>query len=507
MHISSLISIQGSGTVPVPHHATFSQGRTPEDVFDGDASETEYISLPGIPRDTGTAWMERFSGTVMPSRKRQRLASGRATEDIMNGDHQLGSGVDPLSDINYDTNHSDQGLRERPQQSEESQGFIPCSSQNTALISATWKPAAPFADNQLVLPSNRDDVQGWISGRFRVFHPPSTPKALFVPESLFRNIKVYFENSCRNMLLDNHGTLVDPNGTEVQNDLCNDFDSYCFTATMFAERSSHEEFRHALSKASALIEKILRAEHPRTLACFLEVFIHLMQTGLPDVAFFLRDFIKRMSAKITLEGQPWGQICRLLGELDSESLYQAMAQIWKCTVDTFESELETLGRLVVSIRLDYIKRVYGFSNYLEEEWLLRDVLAQFNGIPRIPTPRVKLNLAHNLNKQGRHDEAEEIAQEVLSLLQEYEMYAKRNYEKIECKKIIARSQFNQRKALVAEQTMREAIRMIVDQGGIKHPWVLEFMNVLEGWLRNWGREDDGNTVRREIGELIGIGEA
>ena len=391
---------------------------------------------------------------------------------------------------------------EAQQQSEESERFLPYSGQNAALISTPWKPAAPIANNQLVFHSSRDDVEGLFSDRSKVVHSPSPPLALSVAENLFRNIKVYFEHSCRNMRLDDHGTLLNSNGTELQNDLCNDFDSYCFTATMFRQRNSHEEFHHALSKASDLVEKILRAEHPRTLACFLEVFMHLIQTRLPEVAFILRNFIKRMSAKVTMKGHPWGQVCQLLGELDSESSDQAMARIWKCTIDTFESQLGTLGGLVVAVRLDYIKRVHGFTNYSEEERLLRDVLAQFKGILRIPTPRVMLNLAHNLNKQGRHDEAEEMAHQVLSLLQRCDMYAERNSERIECKKIVSHSQFNQGKVVDAEQTMREAIRMIVDQRGIQHPWVLEFMTVLEGWLRSWGQEDDANTIRREIGQLI-----
>lgn len=138
----------------------------------------------------------------------------------------------------------------------------------------------------------------------------------------------------------------------------------------------------------------------------------------------------------------------------------------------------------MSVRLDYIKRVHGFTNYLGEERLLRDLLAQFDGIPRVPTPRVMLNLAHNLNRQGRHDKAEEMALEVLSLLQEYEIHTKKIIERIECMKIVSRSQFNQGKTLLAEQTMREAMRMIVDQWGIQHSWDLEFMNVLEGWLRD-----------------------
>ena len=186
-------------------------------------------------------------------------------------------------------------------------------------------------------------------------HSLSPPQILLISENLFYNIKVYFENSCLN--IDNHGTVRGPDGTELLYDLCNDFDSYCFTATMLIQKSLYVEFRRALTKASALVERILVAEHPRSLACFLEVFIHLIQTGLPEVASLLRDFIKGMSAKVTRKGRPWGEICRLLCELDSEYLDQAMAQIWKCTTDIFGRELGTFNPFAVSVRLDYIKRV------------------------------------------------------------------------------------------------------------------------------------------------------
>ncbi len=341
-----------------------------------------------------------------------------------------------------------------------------------------------------------------MSSRSRVMHSPSPPQVLLVAEELYHNIKVYFGVSCKHMIFDDHGTLLNPDGAELHNDLCNEFDSYCFTATMFKGRKLHVGFGHALSKASALVEQILRAEHPRTLACFLEVFIHLIQTGLHDVASILRDFIKKMSEKVIRGGRPWGQICRLLGELDSESLDQAMAQIWKCTTDTFESKLGASSRLAVSVRLDYIKRVYGFKDHLKEERLLRELLAQFNGIQIVPTPRVMLNLAHNLNRQGHHVEAEKMALEVFSLLQQNDIYAERFAERIECMKIVSHSQFNQVKTLEAERTIREAIRMIVGRWGIQHSWVLEFMNVLQGWLRDWGRDDDANTLWEEIEGLM-----
>lgn len=305
------------------------------------------------------------------------------------------------------------------------------------------------------------------------------------------------------MIVDDHGTLFTPNGAKLHNGLCNDFDLYCFAATMLIEKGLHIEFRHALSKASALVEQILRAEHPRTLACFLEVFIHLIQIGRPEVTSFLRGFIKEISARVIGREHPWGQICQLLGELDKESLEQALAQTWKYTTDTFDNELGMFTPLAVSVRLDYMKRVYGITNFLEEEPLLRDLLDQLEGIPRYSTPRVMLNLAHNLNRQGRHDKAENIALEVLSLLQKYKIYSRRIVERIESLKIVSHSQFNQGKTLAAMQTMREAIQMIVGQWGIQHSWVPEFKIVLEGWLRGSGRDEDANKLQEEIEKLLG----
>ena len=287
---------------------------------------------------------------------------------------------------------------------------------------------------------NGDRIQ-WANNQ--VSRSPSPPRALLVPEHLLRNIKFYFEQSCQNMIFDDYGSLLTSNGAKLHNDLCDNFDSYCFTASMLKAKGSHVGVRHALSKASALVGKILQAEHPRTLACFLEVFIHLIQTGLPEVTFFLRDYIKRMSTEVTRKEHPWGQICWLLGELESESLDQAMVQIWKCTTDIFDSELGTFSRFAVSARLDYIKRV--ITNCCEEERLLRDILARFGDTPRLPTPRVMLNLAHNLNKLGRYNEAEEMALEVLSLLREHEIYVGRIVEGIESLKVVSRSQYNQGK--------------------------------------------------------------
>ncbi|KFY63875.1 hypothetical protein V496_03613 [Pseudogymnoascus sp. VKM F-4515 (FW-2607)] len=328
-------------------------------------------------------------------------------------------------------------------------------------------------------------------------HSLFPPQDLLVHEKLLWNIKGYFEMSCRSMKFDNYGDLLTPYGAN----LINDFDSYCFTATVFQGKGLLIEFRRALSKACALVEEILRAEHPRTLACFLEVFIHFIQTGLPDITSFLCRLIQATSARVNKEGL-WGQICQLLGKANSESSGQAMAQAWNLMTDTFDSELGASSRLAVSVRLDYIKRVYGATDYPEEEEVRLRRLLPF-GAPELSTPRVMLNLAHNLSRQGLYNEAEEMALEVQLLLGQHGIYARRVVEKIECLKIISRSQFNLENSEAAEQTIRKAIQMIVDQWGMHHSWVPEFKNVLEGWLRGWGRVADADILLGEIEKLVG----
>lgn len=172
----------------------------------------------------------------------------------------------------------------------------------------------------------------------------------------------------------------------------------------------HVESRQYLSKASNLVEPIIRIEHPRTLACFLEVFIHFIQTGLPEISLIFRNYVTQMSENVTAEGHPWGKICQLFGLLDSQYIEHTLAHIWKCTTDTLDVELGKTSRLAVSVRLDYIKRVV--TNNYEEERLLRDLLAQLRGVRTLPTPRVMLNLAHNLIKQGQHVKAEGLAVEI-----------------------------------------------------------------------------------------------
>ena len=103
------------------------------------------------------------------------------------------------------------------------------------------------------------------------------------------------------MFLNDHEIFFNSNNIELQNNLCNNFDFYCFTAIMFAKRNSNVKFRYALNKVFAFVENIFQIEHSRILICFFEVFIYLIQIEKSNVAFLLQKFIKNMFAKIIMK--------------------------------------------------------------------------------------------------------------------------------------------------------------------------------------------------------------
>ncbi|KAF2731541.1 hypothetical protein EJ04DRAFT_365458 [Polyplosphaeria fusca] len=131
-----------------------------------------------------------------------------------------------------------------------------------SLVSSGCPSTAPFADNGTFSSFNSVDDQILLVDRSRVSYAPTPPRSLLVLENLFHNVKVYFESICRNMIFDHAGTLLMSNGAQLQYDLCNDFDSYCFTASILLGNGSYGESYRALSRACALVKRIIQAEHP-----------------------------------------------------------------------------------------------------------------------------------------------------------------------------------------------------------------------------------------------------
>lgn len=372
----------------------------------------------------------------------------------------------------------------------------------------------PGSGGPILFETSLFDQQRSLRQREEISRPIfSIPNGVHTPlTQLLYSVNVYFEYLCENLHFDQRGVPLALNGTTLRYDHCSDLDSYCFNAIIFArKKDSSQEFHSAISRASDLVRPVLRTEHPRSLSCFLEVFIYFIQTGHIDVTNLLRKHIKALSSLDIKNGHPLRKICETLGELDSQVLLPVLTKVWRFSVEVFTRKLGNSHPLTVAAHLDCLKRIYGHTgeDFLNEEQELRKILTELEYKLTPSTPRVMLNLAHNLNKQKRYEEAREMALKVCSLLNEHDIYADRIVEKIEYFKIISHSYFHQSEASPGESYMIEAekhmlisIQMIEQHYGKQHSWVIEFKNVLESWLRMWGREQDADNLQNEISILM-----
>ena len=343
-----------------------------------------------------------------------------------------------------------------------------------------------------------------------LYRSPSPPKILYTPEQLFRNIRSYYSGSFEN------GQWVDrecDSGALYKvsklpdSDRRNEFLGYCYMAADLKARGSFVEFRPVVSKAFELVRNILRSNHPRTLDRLFESFLYLINNGLLEVALLLRDYIRDLARHIISTVQPWGRIFHLIGTLDDSVLGPIIARSWKCNNDALDDELGQFSDLGLLARLNYIQNVHGISDSQEEERLLQELRQNCetsSSKPEIQVPTIMFSLGQSMLSQSRYSDAENLGVEIMSRARKEPLITLNS--RVDAMVLTARAQYHQRKTELAEGNMRRAVCLLVDEWGKTGPLAIRYINTLEGWLREWGREKDADDLKVSIDIVIGLDE-
>jgi hypothetical protein len=104
--------------------------------------------------------------------------------------------------------------------------------------------------------------------------------------------------------------------------------------------------------------------------------------------------------------------------------------------------------------------------------------------------------------QGRYTEGEQLGLVVLSRAQD-DWGIISVIENIIVLKFMAQSQYQQHQVKAAEGSLRMAIEMVTEYGGMNHPLAIEIMVNLEEWLRGWGRQEEADELQAKIDKLVG----
>jgi len=276
---------------------------------------------------------------------------------------------------------------------------------------------------------------------------------------------------------DGNCTVLGTSSIDLSN-VPQDFCNCCVSAMVLLKKDRLVGFRRMLAKVFKHVETLIRLEHPRTLDFIIDMILFLNWMQRPEIVQLLLRHILDMSIALLTKEHPWTRIWQLIGMLKGHTLKQSLIQSWRCSIDAFEGVLRPFHKSTFDNHLKFISCVYGSVDRFEIEKLLRRLLARVekeSSISNDQTLIIITKLGWNLNFQGRYAEAEQ-------LVLDYVFQAVDQDSIVQTPMILgllACSQYNQNKGACAEQSLRHAIQIVVEDRSMADPMAIDFMINLE----------------------------
>jgi len=193
----------------------------------------------------------------------------------------------------------------------------------------------------------------------------------------------------------------------------------------------------------------------------------------------------------------------MVGQLEPAQLEDAIGLAWRCTHDGFERNLGPLHETTLLCYIDYIVWIHGSTDHSTEESLLRDVLTRCEtvyGHYSEMTLTINSRIAESLYEQKRLLESETLALEVVRRAR----VAAEDVQLILALELASMAEYDLREYELAERHLREGMAVCERLGNGEHPWIIKTRAKLEGWLREWGRDDEADRLKVEVDDLIGL---
>jgi len=352
----------------------------------------------------------------------------------------------------------------------------------------------PNADQIRQLLFSNPEIQS-----FEIPHSPLPPGSLIIPEKLFASIKAYYGGAHDNGLFQNYENdgLVDTNETIVA-DTLGQFNNLFAAGADLLVSNSFVEGRRCLSKASGLLNNLLRYQHPRTMECILDMLVILNQNGHGEIATLFRHLMSGIARLLFAEEHPWRQMFSEIGHLDNSHSEVILAEAWRCICDTLAGSFGQFDRTTVAYYTHYIRRVYRADGTPQIHNLLiqgQKELGQYD----VALLDIKNAYGNILSSQGRTAEAITLMEEALI-----------GYKKIGYHWMIFASlylisccRYDLGHKYEAESKLREAIKVSELSHTKFDSTILRLKGKLEQWLREWGRVSEAEAVKAELDERLG----
>lgn len=339
--------------------------------------------------------------------------------------------------------------------------------------------------------------------------PVTTPIALAVPEQIFRTLRDYYSGSFQagtwvltEAPYDSYSAKRDEQVTNALRDL---YDQSMAACDLFKYNLSKEAGQTLIS-ATAAIKQLVKAEPPQLLRELLSLSLHICRTGRYEILFSILRTCTRFSAVFLGPKHPLRHILTILASLEISLLRDVAIRALELSTNHFEATLGLMHNLALYSRLRYLQ-----SHTLIEDdcagpvyQTLLQTCDAVLGEGDTRTLDVRFRFAYYLNNKKRYYEAVLLCNDIYKHAFFIDQAFSPVYFRSEALFLsaVCLCEFEGRQQ--AEASLRAAIDLRMSECGLDDGRVRQWLVLLEGWLMDWGRQEDASEVRAERQYILNV---
>ncbi|MCJ1417927.1 hypothetical protein MMC32_004272 [Xylographa parallela] len=325
-----------------------------------------------------------------------------------------------------------------------------------------------------------------------ILAPPDT---LLKHETLFANISSYFKGSIEGKIwfLSARGRYDSVYGNTIEP---LDFLILCELAVSNFKKGSNVDGRRLLSKLCSILPRMLREQNLRLLEVIIDTYLELAQQGFVGISAMLQDYVRKLAQSVLCDRPVWQQICISISTPDPESS-EIMTRSWQCILDMTKRTTGPFSFESIRSEINLIWQTHR-TDSPHQESLLRELLIKYeNGTNTLNDVGVYMATycVDSLLDQGKYSEAETLLGGSLQRAQRCRCLTK--MREARSLATLAQIQYLQHKHEPAEENVRLAINLYRQEYEMDGTVVI-FYNLLEGWLREWGRYGEADELSGKL---------
>ena len=336
----------------------------------------------------------------------------------------------------------------------------------------------------------------------------TTPETFAVPERIFVKIRDYFTGSFESGNWVHDDPQIQCHKKQVQGDPMADLDALMLhnsTACQLFAKHSYQEVGKSLVSATAVLKKILLAEHPQTLGRILRTVMSMRLFRRHEIALAILRQCSALGKLVVGNEHPLRLICGWLALADASQFDEITARCLRSVTDHFESFLGLMHLSTLTSRIYYVAHVNRAQDISQRDDLLQNLLGQCElqlGTLDLRTFYLRYALAMHYLDGCHYFEALKVGQDLVAYAQHPQSPGNVRLYYAQGLYIAARSQYALGETISAEANLRDAIESSVSSLGSHNSQARFWLVRLEEWLLEQGRSSSAAEVRERRMRMI-----